>query len=449
MNKQLNVGFLTTVSGRWPRELPNQRLKEYGEWLRRELPQVNLIGFDWVIDSEARIEEALGALKQQSVDLVISVYGAFTGDDVCTAVAEQLGVPLILWAPHEPELNGRRLLANAMVALTMNSASLHRLGHVSYAIYGDKEEAAASARVKAIVNAYSVVKKLRGTMFGLFGYRPTAFYNSAFDEGLIRRTFGVRFEETDLKVVFDRMAALSPEAVAADKELVAREFRLLDTLPAEHYDNHSRLYLALKELTREQGYDFSAIKCWPEMGNLRTTPCAVLGRLADDGVPVGCEGDVDAGLAMVVQNYSCGKPCFITDMIDLDEADNSLIFWHCGNAAPSLHAKDGGCVMGNHPLAGQGTAFHTPLKEGEVTIARFCNIGGVYKLFLLRGTAVKTELYTPGAMVRVQVETPVQKLLYGMIEQGVPHHYSIVWEDVADTMAQVAAALGIEIIEFA
>ncbi|MEG0941985.1 MAG: fucose isomerase [Angelakisella sp.] len=448
MKNKLNVGFITTVSGRWPRELPNKRLKEYGEWLSATLPEVNLIKFDSIIDSGERIEMAIDSLKKQDVDLVVILYGAFTGDDVCTAIADRLHVPMIMWAPHEPELGGGRLLANALVALTMNSASLHRLGHKSYPIYGDKEEAEVESRIKSLVTAYSVIKSMKQTLFGLFGYRPTAFYNCAFDEGLIRRTFGIRIEETDLKVVFDRMAELEAELVLTDRDFVKKTFHLLETLPELHYDNHTRLYLSLKELMAKQGYDFATIKCWPEMGDLRTTPCAVLGRLADDGVHIGCEGDVDAALAMVAQNYITGKPTFITDLIDINEESNYMTFWHCGNAAPSLHNTQYDTVMGNHPLAGQGTAFHTTLKEGPVTVARFCNIGGVYKLLLIRGTAIKTDLYTPGSMVNIQTNTPVKEIIYGMIERGVPHHYSIVWEDVADIMITIAKILGIEVIAY-
>ena len=43
----------------------------------------------------------------------------------------------------------------------------------------------------------------------------------------------------------------------------------------------------------------------------------VLGRLADDGVHIGCEGDVDAELAQIAENYLTGLPTFITDMINI------------------------------------------------------------------------------------------------------------------------------------
>ncbi len=87
------------------------------------------------------------------------------------------------------------------------------------------------------------------------GYRPTAFYNCAFDEGLIRRTFGVKIEETDLKVVFDKMADLPAEKYEADMAKMAEAY---DTgkLPEGHLENHSRLYLALKEVMAEQRLRF-------------------------------------------------------------------------------------------------------------------------------------------------------------------------------------------------
>ena len=448
MRKKLNVGFITTVSGRWPRELPNKRLVEYGEWLKENISFANIISFDTIIDSPERIDDAITKLKSEGVDLVISLYGAFTGDDVCTAVAESLKVPLIMWAPHEPELNGGRLLANALVALTMNCASMHRLGLKAHPVYGDKEEPEVAEAIITLVKAYSAVRQMNGSLIGLFGYRPTAFYNSAFDEGLIRRTFGVRIEETDLKIVFDKMEELKDDMVIPDRLYVKDRYSIIDGLPESHIDNHSRLYLALKELIPTFGYDISAIKCWPEMGNLNTTPCAVLGRLTDEGMPIACEGDMDATLTMMAETYITGKPSFVTDLSDIDEKENSLIFWHCGNAAPSLHKDVKETVLANHPLAGQGTAFKTTLKKGKVTIARFCNIHGKYKLLVFTGEAVDTDMYTPGCMVNVVTKAPVRDIIYGLIEEGVPHHYTITWDDVSSILKEMAKILNIEVIEY-
>ena len=78
-------------------------------------------------------------------------------------------------------------------------------------MYKRQEEDRAAEKVINLLRAYGAVKSLKHTTLGLLGYRPTAFYNCAFDEGLIRRTFGVKIEETDLKVVFDKMDRLPAE----------------------------------------------------------------------------------------------------------------------------------------------------------------------------------------------------------------------------------------------
>lgn len=447
MKEQLHLGFVTTYSGRWPDELPKKRDAEYSAWLTEELPQVDVVRASRIGCNAEALEEIVKEFKTASVDVMVLVYGAFTGDDAAAYLTEMLEVPIILWAPYEvPFEKNERLYANALCAMTMNAASLRRLGAKYHTVYGSKEDKRAADKVKALVMAYHTVKAMRHTNLGLLGYRPTAFYNCAFDEGLIRRTFGVKIEETDLKVVFDKMEALGKEDYEADMKKMEAAYNM-DTLPDGHLENHSKLYLALKEVMKAQNYDFGVIKCWPEMGSLHTTPCAVLGRLADDGVNIGCEGDVDAELAQIAEHYLTGLPTFITDMINIDEEKNVMTFWHCGNAAPSLANPDYELLLRNHPLAGQGTAFWGALKPGQVTIARFCNIDGSYKLFLMKGEAIDMDRYTRGIMANVKVERPVREVINRIIEEGVPHHYSLVWADVAEELKEVCALLHIPVIE--
>lgn len=446
MKKQLTIGFVVTKSGRWPQELGEKRLTEYGTWVQEHFPDSKICVFNRLVSTKEDAVDCINDMRGNCADLLIQLYGAFTGDDICCAFADELSIPIILWAPREEKWERQdRLYANALCSATMNGASLMRIHARFHIVFGDKEENRVEKELQRLVNAYAVIKNMKGMTFGLFGYRPTAFYNCAFDEVVIRRTFGINIEETDLKVVFDRMAEFPEYEVCTEMKRVAS---IWDTsaLPDGHLENHARLYLALKDLFRKQGYDYAAIKCWPEMGNLHTTPCAVLGRLIDEGITISCEGDVDAGLAAVVQNLLTEKAVFITDLINICEEENSVTFWHCGNAAPSLHDQKDGVTMCNHPLAGQGTAFWCALKEGAVTAARFANIDGQYRLFLLRGTAVPTVRNTRGAMANVKVDTPVLELVDQIAQNGMSHHWSIVWQDVATEMAQLAKLWNIPVI---
>lgn len=447
MDKKLKIGFAVTLSGRWPRELPEKRLNEYGKWIKENFASYGLSTYPTLVSSKVDTEECISFFRGEEADVIVLLYGAFTGDDVSCRIADELKKPIILWAPREEKWERQdRLYANALCSAAMNGASLKRIGAQHHIVFGDKEEERVSAELSCLLKAYAIKKALQGFTFGLFGYRPTAFYNCASDEIAIRRTFGINMEETDLKVVFDTMAALPAEAVEAEMKHTEA---LWDSsaLPEGHLENHVRLYLALKVLFPQQGYDYAVIKCWPEMGNLHTQPCAVLGRLADDGINIGCEGDIDAGITAVVQNLLTKKPTFITDLINIDEGYNTVTFWHCGNAAPSLHNKNDGVTLCNHPLVGQGSAFWCSLKAGAVTAARFTNFDGKYKLFILRGEAVPTVRCTRGAMVNVRIDTPVLDLVKKIDTEGMSHHWSVVWQDVADEMIKLAELLGIQVVE--
>jgi len=71
MHEQLIIGFITSLSGRWPRELPKSRQKEYGVWLRENVGDAKVVEF--------------GALVDELVEGVLSVGAGFAPDD-CTGL---------------------------------------------------------------------------------------------------------------------------------------------------------------------------------------------------------------------------------------------------------------------------------------------------------------------------------------------------------------------------
>lgn len=444
--KKLNVGLITTVSGRWPTELPTKRHHDYSAWLADNFPTMNIVKADKLAVDMKDVEEVIISFRKAAVDLVILLLGAFTGDNAASLIAEELKVPVMIWAPYEPPFDGGRLMANSLVSATMNAAALHRLGYKAHFVYGDYTDSRVQKEVTQYLKVYDTIKKLKNTFLGLLGYRPTAFYSSSFDETLIRQKFGIKMEEFDLKVIFDLAEKADPAKVQADADNI-RAHENVQNLPDGHLENHSRLVLALEEFIRQQGFNALILKCWPEMGNLKFTPCGAMARFADKGFVIGCEGDMDATIAMLIQKYLTGKTVFMSDLITIDEKANTALFWHCGQAGKSLKDPESDFIVSNHPLAGQGVAFYTTLKPGKVTIARMSKIGNEYKLFLTKGEAIPTQRVTKGVMVNVVMEEPVLKMLYKIVEEGVPHHYSIVWEDVAEEMRLLCKVLGIEVIE--
>lgn len=82
-----------------------------------------------------------------------------------------------------------------------------------------------------------------------------------------------------------------------------------------------------------------------------------------------------------------------------------------------------------------------------MTIAKLSQIGADYKLFLARGQALDTDKVIRGALVKVKMEKPVLDVIYTIVDEGVPHHYSIVWDDIYDDLVALCGLLDIEVIE--
>ena len=65
----------------------------------------------------------------------------------------------------------------------------------------------------------------------------------------------------------------------------------------------------------------------------------------------------------------------------------------------------------------------------------------------MKGEAVDMDRYTRGIMANVKVERPVREVIETIIDEGVPHHYSLVWDDVADELKEICGILNIPVIE--
>jgi L-fucose isomerase-like protein len=438
---KLNVGFFVTVSGRWPREVPLQRKKEFEKFLKSNFQNINVVTADMLVVEHDDTVKTIEKFRIADVDILINVIGAFAGDTAVVTVAEKLNLPVAVWAPEDSPLDGGRLITNCLVAGTMNVAALKKLEMPCSFLFGDLKRN--QKELETMFKVYLTKKKLNNTFLGLFGYRPTGFYNSIFSEDLIRKQFGVVMEHVDLSHLITAGNKIDQKLIDEDGKKITKDLKVVD-LPEGHLANHSRLYQAIKEVIKEKQFDAASLKCWPELGDFHYTPCAVLSRFADEGFVIGCEGDVDATLTMLVHKYLTNDIPFMCDMIRIDEKNNTGLFWHCGQAAQKLRNPKEEVIMTNHSLAGEGCVIEEILKPGPVTVARVTYTPDGYKLFLLEGEAIPTKKNIRGTQVNVKFQVPAINVVKTLTDYGIPHHYSIIWHHVKDEMLELCKILDME-----
>ena len=111
----------------------------------------------------------------------------------------------------------------------------------------------------------------------------------------------------------------------------------------------------------------------------------MIGELIDEGIPVSCETDINGAVTSVMmQAVTLGDSAsFFADLtIRHPENDNAELLWHCGPFPYSL--REPSCS----PFLVDGRG-RFPLKQGEITLARFDDINGRYTVVAVEGRSVE------------------------------------------------------------
>jgi L-fucose isomerase-like protein len=181
------------------------------------------------------------------------------------------------------------------------------------------------------------------------------------------------------------------------------------------------VYLALRELVVSEGLAALTCGCYPHlMGRV----CLAASLLADEGVPMACEGDVNGAVGQLMLQLLTGQPTHSTDWLNpLD--DGTVIFTHCGSGSFSLAEHPSHITLSDVRLMGQGVCALFPAKPGPVTLVSLVATPGGYQVALLEGQALPTEMVFPGNPVRVRFAQPTAELIDWIHAEGIGHHWMI------------------------
>lgn len=434
------VGFMTTAAEHFPYERPRE-LEAQAAQLLRTL-DLQLVTSEQLVTNPETAQSAANTFRSAGVDLLISLCGSFTWDNMPVRVAQEVNVPLVLWGVPEPAMRGGRLEANSLVGVTTNAAALKRMGYKYKFVYGFPEDARAVSALERTVRVIGALKQLRHTRVGIVGGRPPGFYGSTYDELRLRRALGVEIipiETSEVFAAYDRAPEAQVEANAARVAALGRR------ASADEEDLHkvARLYTAMRGFAEREQLGAIAVKCWPELKDRRLNPCVMNSMMIDEGVMLGCETDAHGTITMLIEHLLDPKPVFFADLVKFDESANTALFWHCGAAPASLAARQEAIALERHSI-GDGTAtIEFPLREGRVTISRLGPIEDGYRLLIVTGEAVQTGMQLRGSNMLVRTDLPVRQVVEQIIERGIEHHYALIYSDLKADLLELCSWTGL------
>ncbi|NRG19277.1 hypothetical protein HPQ64_16420 [Rhizobiales bacterium] len=409
--------------------------------------------------------DAVEALKDEKPEQILILQVTFTDASMTIEIANSFDVPLSIWAIPEPRIGGR-LRLNSFCGLNLAG---HTLGlnrrEFSYlyaapdaeGIGAAIEELLAGRRTSKPVPLQHVERKggagadavatLRGARIGRIGAPPDGFGTCLYDAEKLKALADVSVEEMQLDTLFSGAKAVSGVAAAgvrADADAIARNLADVDQ---DELDRSLRLKAAIEEIQAGGGFDAFAIRCWPEtFTEYGGAVCGPVSMMGEARVPCACEADVYGALTTLLLQRIADAPAFLADLVDLDEADDTGVVWHCGQAPVSMADPDARIDATIHTNRKMPLLFEFPLKAGRVTFFRISQARGETFAVIGGGEVMKRPMAFTGTSGVVRFDSGSKAVLERVMGAALEHHMALVYGDHRDALAEAAGALGIPVL---
>ncbi|MCP1103054.1 L-fucose isomerase-like protein [Aequitasia blattaphilus] len=297
---------------------------------------------------------------------------------------------------------------------------------------------------KAVANTRALVLTAGG--------QPTFGIQSLIrDPEVLRQKYGFEVIKLPFHDIFKYMDEITDEEAKpiADQLINGSNDTKVNT---EWFINDIKYYLAAKKMM--DVYQCNAFStachelCTSEIPqNRKFTPCVCHSIMKDEGIPSGCEEDLNAMMAMMIMQYGAHRPAFMGN--PNHETDELLRIHH---AVPALCMNGFGTKKLQYKLwafTGQGfggklQVDFTENDEDYVTLGRFNPAGDT--ICIKKGEVLRSEydeVYcSPYYYIQMDdVRTYMHNLA------GFGHHQVLIFGDYIDMIKKVGKVMGFEVLE--
>ncbi|MCC6127163.1 MAG: hypothetical protein IT426_19550 [Pirellulales bacterium] len=374
--------------------------------------------------------EAGRRMAESHVHAAAMVAVSWFEDYLVFDLVEECPVPLLLWSLPGME-------TGALCGIQQLTACLKQLGAPYRAVFGQFDLPDCRERAMAFLRATALAYRLRRARIGFAGHRVGGMCEVAANEFALKKAIGPRIVPIDLPRLL-AAAEEEPDPPMQQKWLeVVNRASSCKVEEAEGLDS-MKIHAAIRRSVEQFGLDALTIGCYPHlMGRV----CLPASLLADEGIPMACEGDVHGAVGQLMLTLLTGQPTHNTDWLEpLDE--KTVIFSHCGAGSFSLAENPADVQLASVRLMGRGVCALFPARPGPVTLLSILASGADYQIALLEGEAVSTAMVFPGNPLRVDFGVPVGRVIDWIHEEGIGHHWMAGYGHVGEEIIEWAKIAG-------
>ena len=412
------------------------------------------LGFNQLITNDDIAKKALDFFAKNECDKIFLFQTTFTDAKFILNFAQDVKKPICIVSFPETRTGGR-LRLNSICGLNLGMHSLIK-NNISpeFIIMEDDSESnklsfsqfiesnnigVKTAWKKATTN--NVQPSFGDTAdmqkIGVIGTRPEGFDTCDYDSVEVKDKLNVSLVDIDLDDLFEASRNVNNSTIASTKKRIESYLEGTQELEQDEFDKSISIYHGLDSLKEKHNLDAFAIRCWPEtFTEYGCASCGPMAMMNEKMVSCACEADVLGGISCNILNQINDKPSLLVDIVDVDKADNSLVFWHCG-LAPISMAKEGTAKSGIHSNRKKPLLHDFSLKAGEITIFRVSKARNKLQFFVLKGTVIDRPNSFSGTSGVISLGSDSAHKAEKMFKGGLEHHVAFTYGDVSDQLVQL------------
>ena len=346
-----------------------------------------------------------------SVDLPIVFIGSGGTENYFRSIYAKLPKPVLLLTDG---------MHNSLAASMEILAWIQELGDDAIILHGNIDETISQINYNYRVRMTR--SRLKETSIGVVGFPSDWLIASDVSYIEAQKKWGVLFKNIELDELnhsVERTSIDNAKRVAEDfikRSAGFRESNEKDVIEG------AKIYLALKALREEHGFDAVTVRCFELLTKYGTTGCLALSLLNNEDLISGCEGDCQGVFSMLLLNLLTGNKSFMANPAHIDSKKNDIVLAHC--TIPTGMTEK--YILRNHFESRIGISIQGIVEEGPVTVFK-CGGSKLDKYFVTSGQLI--ENLDEDNMCRTQLKVHLDSDAGYFLKNPIANHHLVIKGD--------------------
>jgi L-fucose isomerase-like protein len=345
---------------------------------------LEIVEHEIIVATKQEAKQAFKKMKaDESIDCIILFSGTWVwAGHLIGAIRDYVNSDkeIIIWT--HPGSQGWRPVGGFVL-----NGALKEIGIKHRFVYGPADSKKDIDSIISYCKAAHLKNYLNMTTAAVFGGRGMGQTCGVADPSQWMKVFGIDIDSRDTTQLIEKAKKISEDQITGLLPRLKKLFVELPELSAVS-KRSIRLYLALREIMKDEGFDFYTIQSFPGLADDYSATCFAQSMMLEDGIPTSTLADFNTLMTVILLTKLSKERVYYGDIQHVNKESNEVKIIGDGAVPPSLAGSLEKANFAEHGIPTEGSAGGLSVslvcKPGEGVLARLGRNNGNFEMIIVR-----------------------------------------------------------------